>query len=54
MKGLIVILIITVVVLSLLHFQQTFKIAYYETKLSNRNIDISKVKNMPFYKMWLN
>ena len=34
--------------------RDTFKIAYYEAKLENRNIDIYDVKNMPFYKIWLN
>lgn len=53
MNGLIIILIVIVVGLCFSHFQKTVKIAYYETKLKNRDVDISKVKNMPFYKLWL-
>jgi hypothetical protein len=34
--------------------QNAFKIGYYETKLKNRNVDISRIKNMPIYKLWLN
>ncbi|MCP4762003.1 MAG: hypothetical protein GY870_09480 [archaeon] len=42
------------IVLVFSHFQKTYKIAYYEAKLENRGVDISEVKNMPFYKLWIN
>ncbi len=31
-----------------------FKISYYETKLTNRDVDIDRVKTMPWYKLWIN
>lgn len=31
-----------------------FKISYYERKLCNRDVDISAVKNMAWYKLWIN
>lgn len=39
--------------LGLAGLRNEFKIKYYETKLENRGVDIARVKNMPFYKLWL-
>lgn len=36
-----------------LYLRNNFKLGYYETKLDNASINISKVKNMPLYKLWL-
>lgn len=54
MEVLIVVLIIFVVFLAVACFQQAFKIGYYETRLENYGADIKEVKEMPFYKLWLN
>jgi len=51
-----IILTAGVIALVWLYFQNlrmTYKISYYETKLENRWVDISKVKNMPWYKLTL-
>lgn len=49
-----IILIGVVLFLLFLHCRDIFKIAYYETKLKNNNINIENVKNLPIYKLWLN
>ena len=35
------------------NLHRMFKIAYYEAKLESQGVDISKVKNMPFYRLWI-
>ena len=47
-------LIVILIILGFFYLQKIFKITYYETKLENRGVEISHVKNMPFYKLWLN
>lgn len=46
--------IIVIIFLLFFHARNIFKISYYETKLKNRRVDISKVKNMSIYKLWVN
>jgi len=48
-----IMLSIIILVLLFLRFRDVFKISYYEAKLINCGVDISRVKNMPFYKIWL-
>ena len=48
------IFVVVVFILCWVHCQNEFKISYYEEKLKNRNVNIKKVENMPFYKLWLN
>lgn len=47
-------LIIIAMILIWIILRQSFKIGYYEAKLRNHNIDINHVKNMSFYKFYLN
>jgi len=47
-------LIVLVLILFLQNLRFAFMISYYETKLKNRGVDISRVEQMPFWKLWLN
>ena len=51
-----IILIVIVFILALIVLRKgmidSFKISYYESKLNNRNVDISKVKNITLYGIW--
>ena len=52
----IILLIAVIIVLALLNLRsgmiKSFKISYYEAKLNNRGVDISKVKNITLYDIW--
>ena len=52
MKILIIILALIIIAFMFENFQLHFKVAYYEQALSGT--DISKVKDMPFYLLWVN
>ena len=52
MKILIIILTLIIIAFMFENFQLHFKVAYYEKVLSGT--DIGKVKDMPFYLLWVN
>ena len=49
-----ILFVVIIIFLLFLLFRNIFKISYYETKLINMDVDISRVRKMPIYKMWLN
>lgn len=41
-------------VLVFINLKLNFKTEYYKQKLINRNVDISRVQNMAWWKLWIN
>ena len=54
MSTLISILIGLVFAVIFAHARCIFKIAYYEAKLTACRVDFSHVRNMAWYKLWIN